>query len=46
MKPLVACQRLPMLTFAQAREQGVIVLLDGQGIDEQWAGYELLRARF
>jgi asparagine synthase (glutamine-hydrolysing) len=26
--------------FAQARQQGVIVLLDGQGIDEQWAGYD------
>ncbi len=26
--------------FAQAREQGVIVLLDGQGMDEQWAGYD------
>ncbi|MGH9842994.1 MAG: asparagine synthase (glutamine-hydrolyzing) [Blastocatellia bacterium] len=26
--------------FAAAREQGVIVLLDGQGMDEQWAGYD------
>jgi len=26
--------------FARAREEGVIVLLDGQGLDEQWAGYE------
>lgn len=26
--------------FAAARERGVIVLLDGQGLDEQWAGYE------
>ena len=28
------------LLFAQARAQGVIVLLDGQGMDEQWAGYD------
>lgn len=26
--------------FARARAEGVIVLLDGQGLDEQWAGYE------
>ncbi len=26
--------------FARARAQGVIVLLDGQGMDEQWAGYD------
>lgn len=26
--------------FEQARADGVIVLLDGQGLDEQWAGYE------
>ncbi len=26
--------------FARAREEGVIVLLDGQGLDEQWAGYD------
>jgi asparagine synthase (glutamine-hydrolysing) len=26
--------------FAEARRQGVIVLLDGQGMDEQWAGYD------
>ena len=26
--------------FARARELGVIVLLDGQGLDEQWAGYD------
>ncbi|MFK8115165.1 MAG: asparagine synthase (glutamine-hydrolyzing) [Rubripirellula sp.] len=26
--------------FARARQEGVIVLLDGQGLDEQWAGYE------
>jgi asparagine synthase (glutamine-hydrolysing) len=26
--------------FARARERGVIVLLDGQGLDEQWAGYD------
>jgi asparagine synthase (glutamine-hydrolysing) len=28
------------LIFQRAREDGVIVLLDGQGMDEQWAGYE------
>lgn len=26
--------------FEQARESGVLVLLDGQGMDEQWAGYD------
>ena len=26
--------------FEEARKEGVIVLLDGQGIDEQWAGYD------
>ena len=26
--------------FEQARKDGVIVLLDGQGMDEQWAGYD------
>jgi asparagine synthase (glutamine-hydrolysing) len=26
--------------FAAAREKGVIVLLDGQGMDEAWAGYD------
>jgi len=26
--------------FAEARQHGVIVLLDGQGMDEQWAGYD------
>ena len=26
--------------FKQARKKGVIVLLDGQGMDEQWAGYD------
>ena len=35
---------LPTLAYAklfeQARECGVIVLLDGQGMDEQWAGYD------
>jgi len=29
--------------FQRARDQGVIVLLDGQGLDEQWAGYEYYR---
>ena len=35
---------LPTLAYARvferAREAGVIVLLDGQGMDEQWAGYD------
>ncbi|MDY7394206.1 asparagine synthase (glutamine-hydrolyzing) [Aureibaculum sp. 2210JD6-5] len=35
---------IPTLAYAQifktAREKGVIVLLDGQGMDEQWAGYD------
>jgi asparagine synthase (glutamine-hydrolysing) len=26
--------------FEQARKEGVFVLLDGQGMDEQWAGYD------
>ncbi len=26
--------------FKKARENGTIVLLDGQGMDEQWAGYD------
>jgi asparagine synthase (glutamine-hydrolysing) len=26
--------------FEEARRRGVIVLLDGQGMDEQWAGYD------
>jgi len=35
---------LPTLAYAQlfeeARRRGVIVLCDGQGLDEQWGGYE------
>jgi asparagine synthase (glutamine-hydrolysing) len=34
--PTIAYARL----FEQARADGVIVLLDGQGMDEQWAGYD------
>ncbi len=38
---------LPTLAYARlfehAREAGVIVLLDGQGMDEQWAGYDYYR---
>lgn len=30
--------------FRRAREEGVLVLLDGQGIDEQWAGYDYYRS--
>lgn len=29
--------------FAEARARGVYVLLDGQGMDEQWAGYDYYR---
>ena len=29
--------------FARARELGIVVLLDGQGMDEQWAGYDYYR---
>jgi len=38
--PTLAYGRL----FAQARLEGVIVLLDGQGMDEQWAGYDYYSA--
>lgn len=34
--PTLAYGRL----FEEARARGVIVLLDGQGMDEQWAGYD------
>ncbi|MCC7009022.1 MAG: asparagine synthase (glutamine-hydrolyzing) [Acidobacteria bacterium] len=34
--PTLAYARL----FEEARARGVIVLLDGQGMDEQWAGYD------
>ncbi len=37
--PTLAYARL----FEEARQQGVIVLLDGQGMDEQWAGYDYYR---
>jgi asparagine synthase (glutamine-hydrolysing) len=37
--PTLAYARL----FAQARAAGIIVLLDGQGMDEQWAGYDYYR---
>jgi asparagine synthase (glutamine-hydrolysing) len=30
--------------FSAARQAGVLVLLDGQGMDEQWAGYDYYRA--
>jgi asparagine synthase (glutamine-hydrolysing) len=39
---------LPTLAYARlfevARATGVTVLLDGQGIDEQWAGYDYYRS--
>jgi asparagine synthase (glutamine-hydrolysing) len=38
--PTIAYARL----FEQARRDGVIVLLDGQGMDEQWAGYDYYAA--
>jgi asparagine synthase (glutamine-hydrolysing) len=38
---------LPTIAYAKlfetARQHGVIVLLDGQGMDEQWAGYDYYR---
>ena len=34
--PTLAYSRL----FERARSEGVVVLLDGQGLDEQWAGYD------
>jgi asparagine synthase (glutamine-hydrolysing) len=38
---------LPSLAYAKlferARQEGVIVLLDGQGMDEKWAGYDYYR---
>ncbi|NOT62413.1 MAG: asparagine synthase (glutamine-hydrolyzing), partial [Acidobacteria bacterium] len=38
---------LPTLAYAKiferARQEGIIVLLDGQGMDEQWAGYDYYR---
>lgn len=37
--PTLAYARL----FERARAEGVIVLLDGQGMDEQWAGYDYYR---
>ncbi len=37
--PTLAYARL----FERARERGVLVLLDGQGMDEQWAGYDYYR---
>ncbi|HEX5715284.1 MAG TPA: asparagine synthase (glutamine-hydrolyzing) [Thermoanaerobaculia bacterium] len=37
--PTLAYARL----FERAREAGVFVLLDGQGMDEQWAGYDYYR---
>ena len=30
--------------FEEARLRGVVVLLDGQGMDEQWAGYDYYRS--
>jgi asparagine synthase (glutamine-hydrolysing) len=39
--PTLAYARL----FEEARRLGVIVVLDGQGMDEQWAGYDYYRAR-
>ncbi len=37
--PTLAYARL----FERARQEGVLVLLDGQGLDEQWAGYDYYR---
>jgi asparagine synthase (glutamine-hydrolysing) len=38
--PTLAYARL----FQAARARGVIVLLDGQGLDEQWGGYDYYRS--
>ena len=38
--PTLAYARL----FERAQAEGVIVLLDGQGMDEQWAGYDYYQA--
>jgi asparagine synthase (glutamine-hydrolysing) len=38
--PTLAYARL----FERARAEGVLVLLDGQGMDEQWAGYDYYAA--
>ncbi|HEY5153561.1 MAG TPA: asparagine synthase (glutamine-hydrolyzing), partial [Acidimicrobiales bacterium] len=38
--PTLAYARL----FEQARAHGVTVVLDGQGMDEQWAGYDYYRS--
>lgn len=39
---------LPTLAYArvfeEARQRGITVLLDGQGLDEQWAGYDYYQA--
>jgi asparagine synthase (glutamine-hydrolysing) len=39
---------LPTLAYAkvfeEARKRGIIVLLDGNGMDEQWAGYDYYKA--
>ena len=40
--PTLAYSRL----FQQAHEDGVKVLLDGQGMDEQWAGYDYYHSEF
>ena len=37
--PTIAYARV----FEEARQRGIIVLLDGQGMDEQWAGYDYYR---
>ncbi len=39
--PTIAYARI----FEEARRRGVIVLLDGQGMDEQWAGYDYYRRK-
>jgi asparagine synthase (glutamine-hydrolysing) len=39
--PTLAYARL----FERAKEEGVVVLLDGQGMDEQWAGYDYYNTR-
>lgn len=39
--PTIAYQQI----FKKAREKGILVLLDGQGMDEAWAGYDYYQTK-
>ena len=39
--PTIAYQQI----FNKAREKGILVLLDGQGMDESWAGYDYYQTK-